>query len=381
MVSRYLRVALAAACGVAALWCAVGVYAADHARFESAGSMTTPRAFHTASLLKDGRVLLTGGSSNGSESGLLASAELYDPKLSAFSATGSLLEPLASHTAAPLLDGRVLIDGGDTAIGFSDSAELYDPGTGTFAATGSMSMERALNTTTLLSEGPLRKKVLVAGGIVDLALDATDTAELFDPETGGFTATGSMHFTRSQHTATLLHNGKVLIAGGTDTNGNFLASAELYDTHSQEFEPTGDMTVARANHIAALLPSGKVLIAGGFSVDQSSNLITLSSAEIYDPQSGTFGAVADMTQSRGDFTGTLLDDGAVLMAGGFDNTGAVLSSAELFRHRSFSATATMETSRSFHTATLLKHSDRVLLTGGLDNAGNTLSSAELFVSH
>jgi hypothetical protein len=139
----------------------------------------------------------------------------------------------------------------------------------TFSDTGSLNIPRFLHTATLLPNG----KVLVAGG--DSGSGELSSAELYDPATGTWSATGSLNTARSQHTATLLPNGKVLVAGG-EGPGGVLRSAELYDPISGTWSNTGNGT-ARRVHTATLLPNGKVLVAGGQGISGN-----LTSADLYD---------------------------------------------------------------------------------------------------
>lgn len=188
----------------------------------------------------------------------------------------------------------------------------------------------------------------------------------------GFKATGSMGTARQWHTATLLANGKVLVAGGLDTGGGPTATAELYDPTSGTFAPTtGDMTTPRSSHEATLLSNGNVLVTGGGS----------DTAELFDPASGTFTATTGkMSSVRISHTSTLLTGGKVLVTGGFDGTIAPIATAELFDPISGTFTPTtgnMTTARAYHTATVLT-SGKVLLTGGLDVTNTPVSTAELF---
>jgi hypothetical protein len=180
------------------------------------------------------------------------------------------------HTATLLADGRVLIVGGSENLGVQKakaalaSAELYDPKTGRFVTTGAMSTGRSAGqTATLLTDG----LVLVAGGNASYVQEEPlASAELYDPRAGSFHKTGSMAEARDCHTATLLHDGRVLVAGGDDS------TAELYDSEVGAFGSTGSMIVERASHSATLLADGRVLMAGGANDPADS-----ATAEVYQP--------------------------------------------------------------------------------------------------
>lgn len=333
----------------------------------TSSSMVTSRYAHTATLLQGGRVLLAGGYDNGS---LRSSVEMYEPATGSFTSTvGPMSDARSHHTATMLPNGKVLVAGGYYPDYFT-SADLYDPASNTFIpTTGPMTVGRYDHTATLLPSG----KVLMAG-----SASYTKNAELFDPGTGTFAGTtGIMTTGRARHTATLLPNGKVLLAGGQITDGYpyVTSDAELFDPSSATFSATSSLTTARGFHTATLLPDGTVLIAGGKAI----SLQALSSAEIYDPITGTFHATATpMLTARYSHTATLLPNGKVLIAGG-TNGGVVLSSAELYdpASRTFSALASLASPREFHTATLLLNG-KVLLAGGTADGTYSLASAELY---
>ena len=192
------------------------------------------------------------------------------------------------------------------------------------------------------------------------------------PKVGSLVSAGEMLNPRSGHTATLLPNGKVLIAGGMRRNQDFYKSAELYDPATGKFQPTGDMSIARVGHIAVLLHSGKVLVAGGWVGMEGTD-----SAELYDPVSGKFTSIARMTARRGRPSATLLADGDVLIAAGEARDNESVATAEIFHAStlSFQATASMHHPRVSHTATLL-NDGRVLMTGGYQNSA--MSTAEVY---
>lgn len=235
---------------------------------------------------------------------------------------------------------------------------------------GSMLTARNGHTATLLSNG----KVLIAGGD-DSSWYTTTSAELYDPATGIFKAIGSMTTPRDSHTATLLPSGKVLITGGFENSGTTLSSMEQYDPATDTFTDTGSMTTARYLHTATLLPSGKILIAGGYDEDDN----PLSSAELYDPATDTFTPTSRMAPARAGHTATLLSNGKVLIAGGWnDSKNSAFSSAELYdpAKGTFTSIGNMLIARDGHTATLLSNG-KVLIAGGGDIT-DAYSSAELY---
>jgi len=312
---------------------------ASEAFVPTSGGMVHARSGHCASLLLDGRVLIVGGS--------YATAEVFDPLTQSFSMTGNLSQARTDATATLLPNGRVLIAGGQDSGGtLLSSAELYDPRTGTFTLTGNMHAPRAQQTATLLSNG----KVLLVGSVSE-----TGSAELFDPASGLFSATGSLIQARTHHTATLLPNGNVLVLGGTQTMGPVgggapaapvsLDSAEVYDHASGTFKSAGRLLIARDSHSAILLTNGTVLVAGGYSHgfdgDAQPEWHTMFAAELFDPASSSSTTAASLEADRAEHVATRLNNGQVLITGGIAGFQELcckpkpyvvtLASAELYR--------------------------------------------------
>jgi hypothetical protein len=303
------------------------------------GSMGTARVSATATVLKSGKVLVIGGKAP--DGTPVATAEIYDPASDTFApTTGSMQTTRVYHTATLLNDGTVLVTGGLDVSGNSSgvpvaTAELFDPTTTNFTPVANMGAARNFHVATMLAGG----KVLLTGGFDSGSM--LTTAELYDPVTKTFSLTiGNMTFGRAGHTATLVSGGKVLVAGGAATFGGAATStAELFDPATATFSATtGAMANARSLHTATLLNNGKVLLAGGDAVFYSGGQTqSLSAAELFDPATGSFASTADMTAIRESHTATLLSNGQVLIVGGADGTlgysptTTVLATAELYQ--------------------------------------------------
>ncbi len=288
--------------------------------FSDTGSMTTPRGGHEATLLDNGKVLITGGL--GERENYLASAELYDSATRRFEPAGEMKIARVSHRATLLANGKVLITGGLSPDWPQQKlAEIYDPATGAFSPAGEMAVPRADHTATLLPDG----QVLLGAGSTGRSINAavTQTAELFEPVTNRFTATGSLSVPRHKHAAVRLRDGKVLVIGGADTRlRGFYNSAELYNPETGLFSATGSMSAARykIRDAAVLLDDGRVLIAGGG--------VRL---EVYDPAIGIFSLLPDrVTTALRYSTTTLLGNGTALIAGGYGGEGLPSAAAWLY---------------------------------------------------
>ena len=253
-----------------------------------------------------------------------------------------------------------------------DTAELWDPVTATSIQLAPMGEPRVFTAAATLLDG----RVLVVGGNGDTP--SIRSAETWNPATGSFAPAGSMAETRLAHTATTLADGRVLVVGGMDESSRPLATAELWDPSTGTFSATGAMAEPRLSHVAVLLADGRVLVLGGLNYVGGMHVLT--GAENSDPTTGTFTAAGSMSTDRRDFTGTLLQDGRVLVAGGWnEGTGEIVhASTDLWDPvtASFTPAATMLEPRMYHTATLMPDG-RVLMVGGW-RAHNTDGVAELF---
>lgn len=247
------------------------------------------------------------------------------------------------------------------------------PHDGVVNAIRSMTAKRAAHTATLLDNS----KVLIAGGFVGNG-GGLSSAEVFDPTTKTFASTENMTVARAGHTATPLPNGKVLISGGY--NGDYLNSAEVYDPATNRFASAGRMVTARSGHVATLLNDGKVLLVGGVGTGWT----FLADAELFDPQTNTFTATGGMQAARESHTATLLKDGKVLITGGHKGRRSAITiytSAEIYNptSRTFTAAGNLIVKRHKHDATLLTDG-RVLIIGGSDerDGDGAYRNAEVF---
>jgi hypothetical protein len=333
------------------------------------GSMTTRRAAHSATLLPDGRVFVAGGLAGENN---LASTEIFDPAAESFAHAGNMSVARTGHTATLLSNGKVLIAGGYNGS-YLASAELYDPATKRFTPANAMTSARSGHVATLLPNG----KVLLAGG-VGVGWTFLASAEIYDPAANTFTRTSDMLAARESHTATLLHNGKVLVTGGHRGRRpavTIYSSTEIYDPATGRFTAGGDMTRIRHKHEAVLLADGRVLIAGGS--DERDGHGAYTNAEIYDPASGSFRATGNMNSARYKLqgTGVLLSNGKVLVAGGANRAEVFDPAGGTFTY----AGGDMETPRLFATATRLQNG-QVLIIGGYHDNSVASSNAWLYRS-
>ncbi len=340
-------------------------------------TLTVPRMEHTATKLSDGRVLISGGLSDSADSTYLDSAEIYDPSDGSITPLENpMYSPRAHHTATPLSNGKILLVGGLSGpFSYLRSAEIFDPltGGGTFTeVTIGMTVSRMNHTATLLTNG----KVLVAGGHSGLGT-VLPTADVYDPVTDSFwPVPGGMTTRRTLHTAAPLPDGRVLITGG-DNGSGAIATAEVYDPVADGCFPAGSMGSARSNHLAASLHDGRVLVAGASGL----------SSELYLPAfPARFRAVDGLSDKRAQHTAIQIFGGDVLVLGGSrphpSLPGWLEGSVTIERFNAatgdFTTVASLPEPRWQQSATRLLDGD-VLIAGGISGAGGTaMSSALLF---
>ena len=331
------------------------------------GRLNTPRAGHTATLLPNGQVLVSGGEN---ATGFLASAELYNPSTGQWTVTGSMATPRINHQATLLPNGQVLVSGGDNTTGALASAELYNSSTGQWTTTGSMTIPRTLHGATLLPNG----QVLVAAGNNTVG-STGNTAELYNPSTGTWRATGSM---QSFHPfmLTLLLDGRAL---AVDDSGSTGAPGELYNPSTGQWTLTAGMYYAHSGDAAVLLPNGDVLAYG--------NHFPCYAGQFFNPGTNTWSRTMGQCQT-GISVGplALLSNAKVLLAGGsiiYSGKSTSVAHAGLYDPsiNSWLGTSALHQARAAHTLTRLLNG-RVLAVGGfVEVAGGTatfLTSAEVY---
>lgn len=285
-------------------------------------SPATPRSSdHTATRLRDGRVLVVGGLAPGDYTkAVLTAADLYDPATDRWAPTGSMANPRQYHQATLMADGRVLVTGGYYEQKLPVAVEIFDPATGTWSPTADMPFGRMAHTTTLLPDG----KVLVAGGLVvgpDARFTFSDSALLYDPVSGTWAATAELLAARAEHTATLLADGSVLVAGGHGSAGRIVAAlrdALLYTPATGQWATVPHlMATGRAAHTATLFEDGSVLIVGGSREKLHGGTgRPTSMVELYEPKDGRFVPAPPLRSARLAHSATLLPDSRLLVVGG-----------------------------------------------------------------
>jgi hypothetical protein len=288
----------------AVLLCLLPAEACAASGWTPTGSMSTVHRSHAAVTLLDGRVLVVSGFNN--ITGEVAQSELYDPATGTWSPAAPNAVPRHYATATRLNDGRVLLAGGFTSGGVTAGSELYDPATNTWAPAAAMSTPRNGHVAVRLANG----RVFVAGG-ANGARDASTTGEVYDPVANTWTpATGAMSHGRDNGEAGLLPDGRVLVAGGYNSNPalTFHTSADLYDPVTNSWAPTGSLTTARGQGAESVLDDGRVLVAGGVN-----RFGFVTSVEVFDPATGTWSTAPGTVPSGNIGYAVTLEGGRALM--------------------------------------------------------------------
>lgn len=313
----------------------------------NAADLSMPRMDHTATLLKNGQVLVAGGR-NGPT--VHASAEVYSPELQAWSQVGSMANKRHGHRATALLDGRVLVTGGQgTELG---SCEIFDPTTYQWSVTTRLQVGRENHTSTLLPSG----LVLVAGGLGEGGVLAD--VELYDPVSDVWNKVDALKVARRDHTATLLPDGTVLVAGGMDSRNAPLREAEVFDPGTGGWSLIASMNYPHLRHTATLLRDSHILIVGTRGQQ---------TAEIYDPIRRSWKETRPLSIERhSGHSATSLEDGSVLISGGQGPEEAFLATSERYidEQGKWEFFDTLAIDRTMHTATLLEDGTILVVGGG-----------------
>jgi len=362
------------------------------------GNLAQARSLASATPLGDGDVLLAGGGTGGITGAVgLSSAEIYRRHLRVFETVpGGMSGARAFHTATRLLDGRVLVAGGVDGAGTpTATAELYDPATNSFASTASMASPRTAHTASLLPDG----RVFVTGGVT--LLDGADllatiastqnSTEIWNPATGLWSAGPNMSSRRLGHVAETLTDGKIFLQGGLTVTfflgipiPAFSATAQRYDPGANAYLGTSSGSVARAFQRTSRLADGRVLVLGGINGDLiTQNFVPLASCEIYNSATNGWIAAASMANARSLHTSQVLPDGRVVAIGGAQGSLAAptpVDSVEAFTPvpspgpGSWASSGTLGTPRLSHTSALTKDGKHVVVMSGTDGTASVVTA-------
>lgn len=364
---------------------AVFVPAADPHAFRTVGELETSRYAHTATLLANGNVVVIGGENQaGTE---ILGVEVYDTVSETWTSVGSAPRAFRNHSATLLASGNVLVVGGGPSNlrnypsgNVTAEAWLLDPSTWTWTETDALEEARSHHKAIALHDG----RVLIVGGSgseLDVNPDFANAlagAEIYEPNAGTFSAASAMTTARSFHAVTLLHTGEVLVVGGADSSQLSFTSSEIYDPTTNIWRTAGSLTSEdRFRHTLVTLPSGHALVAAG----KQSNITFLSSTQIFDGE--IWHASASLERGGNAATLTLLQSGRALFVGGYDRL--TLAEGYVYGHRAqlydegadtWTTVAALQFPRTLHTSTLL-NDGRVLVVGGLGTGDFAIPFCEI----
>ncbi|MDO8806108.1 MAG: kelch repeat-containing protein [Elusimicrobiota bacterium] len=329
-------------------------------------SLVSKRAFHTSTLLPDGRILTCGGSDGVKP---LSTCELMDPLTKTWAATAPMYSPRANHTATLLPNGNVLAAGGITPSGIAvNSAEIFYSQTGRWVPTSSLANARQLHTATLMPDG----NVLVTGG--STLSSYSNSAEIYITSAALWINGGTLGYGRSQHTATLLKNGNVLLAGGV-TSAGATSRAEVYNYTSRTFADTGNtMTRARYSHTANQLRDGSVIVIGGTDNTESMNYSEIFDGTWWSPLLDINGDDILLKYARANHRSVLLPNGKLMVTGGEMRGTAQSAPASFDPDYKGWSTQGSAAGRTHHTSILTK--DNLVMNIGGWSGGAYLDTTE-----
>lgn len=293
--------------------------------WRATGELRTARRGHAAALLPDGRVMVAGGIAEGE---LLAATEVYEPRSGTWTAVAPMNFPRVGHSLTPLSDGTVLAAGG-TSLGGDEgaaggqsirpdaSAEIFDPAKGTWSLTAEkMQAARFEHTATRLDDG----RVLVVGGrgaAVDGQSPTLSSVELYDPAIRSFVGSTALADPRANHAAVKFPDGSVMVSGGVGglSGDQSLATVEIFNPGRARWDQVAPMAGSRAGHTATVLSDGRVLVAAGESVSRGARR-SLDTAEVFEPGERQWRSANTMACARSEQAAVLLGDGSVLVVAG-----------------------------------------------------------------
>jgi MYXO-CTERM domain-containing protein len=366
---------------------AVGLVVLDPT-WVTTGSMSTERGWHTATRLTTNHVLVAGGRGGYTIGPALASSEVWDASSGTWAATGTMVNPRWIHVATQLKDGRVLVAGGSSENEALSSSETYEPATGEWSDAGAMSTVRVRAALARLKDGT----VLIGGGrtaVDPWGSPQSSSVDVWDPATSAWSSRAAMNDARDGHTATVLADGTVLVAGGSQVipmGSRTIGTAEKYDAGLDAWISVGSMADTRSRHTATLLLDGRVLVVAGCSSIGNAGeypyrceaLATgpgSNRSELFEPATGTWTAAPSFPYRRYDHTASLLPDGRVLIVGGeTDNKYTKLFDPST---GDWQWGPEAVTARRAHAAATLTGTS-ILVTGGMDVSTGCYASCERF---